>query len=887
MTLRTKTLLITSVALAAYVSVLFIAWRMLLLKRFERIERDETLASTLRAPGLIEEQLQQIDDATSDWSSWDDTYAFVSDRNERYREANLSTDSYANLRMDIRGIFDSDGNVVSAGSFDGTEVEQPFPVELADYLDRHSILRRSASGEAVRGIAVLPSGVVMLAARPILTSEHEGPPRGSFLYARRLNEARLKRIGELAQLEISVYPMSEAELPDDASAARSDLRKSRNGAVLTRAIDDTSIAGYTILTDAAGEPALLIRAVTTRLSHMQAAAGLRHSGVAVTLAGLVFGLAAAGMMRLVVLRRLDAIADDLSSVASGSAARVKVEGKDEIAWVARAVNTTLDALDRSMAQLAESEARFRALADATPVFIWATGTDGKCTYVNAGWMAFTGRTVEQEIGEGWLAGIHEDDRQRVFGGFIRSFEARRECELEFRVKDRHAEYRWVISRGVPRYAPDGSFQGFIGCCTDITDRKRMEEVTQAARLAAEAASRAKSEFLANMSHEIRTPMTAILGYADLLNDAGQTEESRRLCLQTIQRNGQHLLGIINDILDVSKIESGRIDVERIEYAPARIVSEVVSLLRVRSDEKSIELRTRYRTPVPASAVGDPTRIRQILVNLVGNAIKFTDRGHVAVEVSYCGDDRPMLRFDVIDTGVGMSPDHVERLFQPFTQADSSVTRRFGGTGLGLAISWRLASLMGGTIEVESREGVGSRFTLRLPALHPSGVRMTDGSTDVPHAERPEPVVSAQLSGRILLAEDGPDNQRLISFILRKAGAEVDIAENGLVALDMVERSLVEKRPYALILMDMQMPRMDGRTATRELRVRGVTIPIAALTAHAMDSERERCIECGCDDFAAKPIERAKLIEMCSRLMSRRAADTPCHGIGDHAPAAAA
>jgi signal transduction histidine kinase/ActR/RegA family two-component response regulator len=400
---------------------------------------------------------------------------------------------------------------------------------------------------------------------------------------------------------------------------------------------------------------------------------------------------------------------------------------------------------------------------------------------------------------------------------------------------------------------------------------------QLAKTAAEAATRAKSEFLANMSHEIRTPMTAILGYADLMRDAEQSPADRSNCIETILRNGQHLLAIINDILDISKIEAGHMVIEQIACSPTRIIEEVVSLMRVRVIEKGLSLSVKYINAIPATIKSDPTRMRQILMNLVSNAVKFTHSGSIQLTVQLQGASDGLgahLRFDVIDTGIGMTSEQLSCLFKPFSQGDDSTTRLFGGTGLGLAISQRLAQILGGDITVVSSPGRGSTFTLVVKTGSLTGVPMIDNPAEsILHAplSQPEPDyldgIQPLAGAHILLAEDGPDNQRLFSFLLKTAGASVDIAENGRLAVYKATHALAGNLAYNIILMDMQMPELDGYGATRELRQLGYEGPIIALTAHAMSVDRIACLQAGCDDYAVKPIDRSTLINTVAKYLN--------------------
>ncbi len=432
---------------------------------------------------------------------------------------------------------------------------------------------------------------------------------------------------------------------------------------------------------------------------------------------------------------------------------------------------------------------------------------------------------------------------------------------------------WVVAKRL--YDADGRVIGAIESIRDVTQRKHEEAQLQHAKDTAEAATQAKSNFLANMSHEIRTPMTAILGFAEML-----AEQCERTCtfgcasfdelIRTIRRNGDHLLQIINDILDLSRVEAGQVELERTACNPLELLEEVRSLMQPRASAKNLRFEVTHSAPLPQRIQTDPTRLRQILVNLVGNAIKFTEAGGVRVRVRQIPASNTSqysrIQFDVIDTGIGLAPDQVTRLFQPFSQADSSTTRQFGGTGLGLAISKRLAKLLGGDITVRSKSHWGSRFRVQVRAgsSEESAFIAEPPPTPVPTVAPQEPGEGQPLNCRILLAEDGPDNQRLISLLLQRAGATVQIADNGQEAVHLALQSRASDAPFDLIFMDMQMPVMDGYEAVRALRQEKWRGPIVALTAHAMEPDRERCLRVGCDDHASKPINRRQLIELARR-----------------------
>ena len=390
-----------------------------------------------------------------------------------------------------------------------------------------------------------------------------------------------------------------------------------------------------------------------------------------------------------------------------------------------------------------------------------------------------------------------------------------------------------------------------------------------ARRKAERAAAAKTEFLANMSHEIRTPMTAILGFTDILMEDGGVKgpDERLEALRTIRRNGAYLLEILNDILDFSKIEANRLEIESLPCSPKRIVNDVAELLRPRAADKGIEVRLDLDPQLPERLLSDPVRLRQILLNLIGNAVKFTPSGHVEIRLRFDSLDQT-IELDVQDTGIGIAPDVLAEIFEPFRQGDSSMTRRFGGTGLGLAITKRLVERLGGAITANSVVGGGSTFRVRLPAQSADADTASDDPDTPSTAGFRAALRELRAHGKILVVEDGPDNQRVIRHVLERAGYEVTVAENGLVGVELALAAADEGSPFVVVLMDVQMPVLDGYAATRQLRDQGYTAPIIALTAHALPSERQRCLEAGCDAFATKPIERLALLETIAQHASK-------------------
>ncbi len=644
------------------------------------------------------------------------------------------------------------------------------------------------------------------------------------------------------------------------------------------------------------------------------------------------------------------------------------------AWAGTLSDITLDrnrveAIRAWESRLRESEERFRTMADQAPVMMWMSGPDAHCHYFNAGWLRFTGRSLAEELGEGWLDGLHREDARECLDSYHAAFARRDPVDVHFRLRRHDGVYRWMHGTGAPRYLTDGTFAGYVGVCQDVTEQRRAREVLEQensvlaesiakapvamamldtemryvawsgkwltdyqlgernlrglshyevfpdvpdrwkalhrralageqlecaedaferasgesvhlrwgihpwqrtdgtpggivmvtqvindlvrARQQAVHSARLKSEFLASMSHEIRTPMNGVIGMTSLLLATPLSEEQRD-CAETIRNSAESLLTIINDILDVSKIEAGKLVIEAAPFDLTRVCEDVADLLMPRAQEKQLELVVHLEPQLPRHVVGDAGRVRQILTNLLGNAVKFTDRGQVLLEVTTESPTgaRPVLRFAVRDTGIGIPSDKLEAVFEQFTQADSSTTRRFGGTGLGLTICRQLVRLMNGTIGVESTPGEGSVFWFTLP-LAVAG--------DAPSAGR-EAAPPCPAGTRLLVVDDVAQVRRTVHELLTSLGAEVEAVGTGAEALAVLAQEYGAGRPFHAVLLDFALEQETGADVARAIRAdpRFAGLPLILVSGVLGPQPDGWLLDHGFATLVRKPVRRQDL-----------------------------
>jgi len=511
---------------------------------------------------------------------------------------------------------------------------------------------------------------------------------------------------------------------------------------------------------------------------------------------------------------------------------------------------------RAEAALRESEALFRDLADGAPVMIWLSEPDGRRWWFSRGWLDFTGRTLDDQVGDGWAQLVHPDDLDRVRETSRSAAERGIEHRIEYRLRRKDGEFRWILGNGLPRRRADGGPAGLIGCSIDVTELR-------SAREAAESASRSKSEFLANMSHEIRTPMNGILGMTELALETRLTSRQREY-LGLVKSSADSLLTLINDILDFSKIEAGKLSLDPVPFAIREALDDTMRTLAQRAHSKQLELACRIAPDVPDDLVGDPGRLRQVVVNLVGNAIKFTGRGEVVVSVEResAADGEVVLRFAVADTGIGIAPEKRATIFAPFEQADGSTTRKYGGTGLGLAISSKLVAMMGGEIGVDGEVGRGStfRFTARFGLGAPSPRAALPGDSS--------PIADL----RVLVVDDNHTNRRILEEILHTWAAIPTTTEDAVSALAALRAASRAGRPFEVALIDGMMPGMDGFDLAEAIRLEASFPPplMVMLTSGGQSGESERARSLGISAYLTKPVRQSELFDSLAKMLDAAA-----------------
>ncbi|MGC8879219.1 MAG: response regulator [Anaerolineae bacterium] len=882
MSLRVKVLAAIGAILIALMALLFHLSFVIVVRGFNQLETRYAVRDVERAREALADELAGLDSTTADYAFWDDTYAYMESRNPGYVISNFVDQTFVNNHLNVILLTDTAGHLVYGKAFDlGQETEMPLPDDLLEQIA--PLLPLADPQSYRRGILPLAEGPMLLTARPILTSDALGPPRGTLIMGRTLNAALLQRLGDMLHLPFTVHHREDADLPSDVKEVADNLRDT----VVVRALNEETLAGYGQVSDIFGQPSYIVRVGQPRDIYAQGMATARYFAAAVLLAAVAFSTLGLVALDRWVLRRVLELSAALKGIAANGvlSRRVEAQGRDEIAHLAASINhllKTVEATNERLRETSEEARRHRdvleTLLEELPVAVFCKDRDGRFVIWNRKCEQLFGLTRDQVLGKTDYDFFPKEQadwfRQKDMEVFAQRStvvipeEPVDSPTLGRRILCTHKSAVWDRN-GEPLY--------LIGVSEDIAERKEAEERLAAAHaelqaalvranqmtMVAEAASRAKSEFLANMSHEIRTPMNGIIGMIELALQTDLTPAQREY-LTMAQASADMLLALLNDILDLSKIEAGKLELDEIDFDLRQVVEQVIDIIAPRATQRGLELNCRVDPAIPSHVRGDPLRLRQILVNLAGNSVKFTEQGEIFIEVALAGEDAGWVELlcSVSDTGIGIPPDRLEAIFESFVQVDTGTTRRYGGSGLGLAISRQLVQMMGGRIWAESKgipgEGSTFRFTVRL--------QRAGGTPKEPHISA-KPVLEGL---RVLVVDDNATNRRIMQEMLLTFGCVPSVASCGEEALMVFKRAANAGVPFELVLLDAHMPDMEGSDVLQAIRNSGVpdaeTLPVILLTSMGSSLMQQR--QQGWSAYITKPVKQSTLLDTLMEVVGR-------------------
>lgn len=862
MNMRKKTIIVICLIILVLTSLLHIGSRLILGKEFKKLEEQYMKQHVQQGLGMFQNSIYELDNILLDWSQWDDTYNFINNPNKEYIKSNLSAATLAQSKLNLIFYIDHSGKLIFKGS---NEIEEKKVDETLKDFKAHFLYKDylKYSNKPIRGIIPLEKGFMAIAGRPILRSDGTGPTMGMLIMGRYIGDKEIDKISNITQLTVKV---------EKVDSSKGELKFKSLGIleysnIVVSPLNKDTVIGYSILKDLYGKSSFMLEIEAPRDMYNYGEESIKFFNMFLLISGVIVGIITLLLLEKAGLSRLQKLTSGIKNIEESMdlSIRIPVDGKDELATFASVTNRMLDRLRDSREELLESENKYRHLFESmiNPFAYYEIIEDkesGEIDYtfleVNSAYEKLTGLNKEYIIGKS-LSYVSKDMNKALFQ-WVDEFKNTNNIGEKIKSKKYlNIGERWYLSSA---YRPEENY--IITIYQDITELILTENELREAKDLADDANKAKSEFLANMSHEIRTPINAIIGMAELLKDNSMHTRKDEL-VTFINDAGNLLLNIVNDVLDFSKMEAKKFTLDSYNFNIYSVFQNITDIMSIKANQKGLTLKYNIPPNIP-NLYGDGDRLYQILLNLLTNAVKFTEKGEITLkaDIEKMEKDSIVIKFKVIDRGIGLNEETQKKLFQPFVQGDASTTRKYGGTGLGLSICKELAELMGGKIGVKSAEGHGSTFWFTAKFKTLKYLEANDNIDENLKGDI-EQFDNGDRSILILLAEDNEINRRLAAMQLNKLNVAVHSASNGEEAVKKAFQN-----EYSLILMDCQMPVMDGFEAAKEIRRLEKEskrhTPIVAMTANSMEGDRERCIEAGMDDYMAKPVRLKDLQDIITR-----------------------